>query len=710
MARFLIGLSLLALLALAALLVGPPPAEPGLGLAAVRNLHDAHGAHDADDAHNAHGDGVVDGHGDAHDAHDADDAHDAHEDEDHAHDALASDHGHGDGDHGDVCAASGHGHGDGDHVLGGDTIFEGHHGDVTTAADSARRLSGHGDDHEQVDPVSCAVMFVFFGSLVMGGAVTTLMRWNDPDIRMAANQMVSVSVSIFCAMTLFKMIEDLIFKQIIAGKEGRGLGITHLSYEVELVINAVIFPGLLASITWCCRRTYTNNQDLVTWFNVAKLLVPHIAGFSGFVLSAGFLNVVISKFSHYQSHSFLYVLSIFGLVLLIRLLCWGLHRLRQRAWYTENKVDAVAEADSGDSPRTQAQNSQRQHENSLHECTEAIEEGEDDVTAFVLSGALYSFFHYLMLSREGSGCSEYAACFHLVPSALPKTCEHEAIARAWIHYFCPALLAQIFTTCPCWQSNNALLKRVLRFLSMASGLLTSRLVHGMVVHCFFWMSDSKVTVYMGAAIFTTIMTMGLTFVFDQLADLLEGKAVNVPDLSGNDRGTAGDSISDAEAQEPLSSTGTAKESASRRKSYRRGAATRDDIGHRIAASTRGLISVFGLLVGLSWEAVFEVGEHDLVLFVNERMKERRLWNYEHPVVIEVTLSVAVLVCVVPVWAKHMIPLAEKDRAYHKRCIDEESKSETKDMFTFAILRSLWLSCCPVFKRVSFCKGRSAKAR
>ncbi|CAK0851798.1 unnamed protein product [Prorocentrum cordatum] len=273
-------------------------------------------------------------------------------------------------------------------------------------------------------------MFVFFGSLVMGGAVNSFMRWNDPDIRMAAHRMLSVSVSIFCAMTIFKMIEGFVFNQIVAGDPPRGLGIKELSHETHLGIDMALFPCFLASISWCCRSTYQNLKELHTWFNVAKLLVPHLAGFCGFVLSDSLIAVVLDYFSDGQSHDALFIIMILGLVLMIRLLCWLLHILRKRPWYSEEGVIDDAEEDGNDSPRTPAE----RHLHHLHECTEVIEEGEDDVTAFVLSGAMYSYLHYLTLSRPGVGCSEYAICFHLVPSRLPVTCVPDAVVSSWIHY------------------------------------------------------------------------------------------------------------------------------------------------------------------------------------------------------------------------------------------------------------------------------------
>ncbi|CAK0897127.1 unnamed protein product [Prorocentrum cordatum] len=50
---------------------------------------------------------------------------------------------------------------------------------------------------------------------------------------------------------------------------------------------------------------------------------------------------------------------------------------------------------------------------------------------------------------------------------------------------------------------------------------------------------------------------------------------------------------------------------------------------------------------------------------------------------------------------------EQDRAYHKACTDAEAKSETQYMLIRSLLWKLFLSCCSVWRRCSFCKGRRA---
>jgi hypothetical protein len=448
-----------------------------------------------------------------------------------------------------------------------------------------------------------------------------------------------------------------------------------LSHEAHLGIEIIIFSCFLVSITWCCRRTC--QEELGTWFNVSKLLLPHIAGFCGFVLSGEFIEVMIDHFEDDYSYEYVLVASILGLVIFIRLLCWAIHFWRRRPHYQDINVGEEL-WEGGESQITREQ-SKRNHDQRLERCTEAIEEGEDDVTAFVLSGALYGFIRYLALSRPGVGCSEHAATFQMVPGKLPETCVPRAVVRAWIHYSWPAVVALIFTTCPCWGTKRKMLQRVARFLSLSSGLLTCRLTLALVVHWFFWCTDSVVVVHLGAALFTTTLAVILTFVFDFLADRIEDKYI---ESLGPNMSTAGESASDAEAKQPLSSTSAAK-----RPKISRMATTRDDVGQHLATSTRALMSVFGLLVGLSWEAVFEQGEHVMVGFVNKEMMERGWWHYPHIVMLEIALTIAVLACVVPVWAKHFVPAAEKDRAYHKQCIEREAEGMS--------------SICHIFSRPSF---------
>merc|ERR1719343_757178 len=171
-------------------------------------------------------------------------------------------------------------------------------------------------------------------------------------------------------MTTFKMIESFIFEQIIAGEPPRGLGMKDVSHDVHLVINLIMFPCFMASITWCCRCTY--RKELDTWFRVAKLLVPHISGFSGFVLSDGFLSAVVEHVNKEEVPSAIFVALLIFLVIGIRLLCWAMHCWRQRSWYQDNFEREDSRADEeGDGEVVRTTSVARwNHENALEQCTE----------------------------------------------------------------------------------------------------------------------------------------------------------------------------------------------------------------------------------------------------------------------------------------------------------------------------------------------------
>merc|ERR1711920_674202 len=93
-------------------------------------------------------------------------------------------------------------------------------------------------------------------------------------------------------------------------------------------------------------------------------------------------------------------------------------------------------------------------------------------------------------------------------------------------------------------------------------------------------------------------------------------------------------------------------------------------------STRSFIGVFGLLVGLSWEAVFEAGNETLVAWISGRLREHNL--AEHKVILQACLTLLVLAAVLPGWAKYIVPRAERTKEFHKENIERE-KNETPVM-------------------------------
>merc|ERR1719424_2069751 len=196
-------------------------------------------------------------------------------------------------------------------------------------------------------------------------------------------------------MTIFKLIEVFIFQQLLAGQPPRGLGLKNVSHDVHLVINMIMFPCFMAAISWCCRCTY--RRELDTWFRVAKLLVPHITGFAGFVLSDGLLSVIVEHYHGHELSSSIFIAMLLGLFILIRLLCMVMRYWRQCSWFTDNLEREDPGEDQGPDVVRTTSAANWNHEHALEQCTEAIEEGEDDVTAFVMSGALYGFIRYNIL-------------------------------------------------------------------------------------------------------------------------------------------------------------------------------------------------------------------------------------------------------------------------------------------------------------------------
>jgi len=118
-----------------------------------------------------------------------------------------------------------------------------------------------------------------------------------------------------------------------------------------------------------------------------------------------------------------------------------------------------------------------------------------------------------------------------------------------------------------------------------------------------------------------------------------------------------------------------------------------------AAAARGFIGVFGLVVGLSWEEVFMVGNMTLSRWIGEygvnNLLERLKWptfHDDHLVFWQLLLTFTVIAIMVPGWAKHIIPRANMTKDKHKEEIEEEQKNE-KTMFNKSQRSRLWGRCC-----------------
>jgi len=458
--------------------------------------------------------------------------------------------------------------------------------------------------------------------------------------------------------------------------------------ELRGTIDMFIFTCSMASITWMCRKTfYPGDGDvgggLETWFNVCSYLIPHLTGFAGFELTKTILDVA---FEINEEGSLLFnILLLLMMLIVIRLMCHAMDALRKQKWYAEG-LD----------------------ETSQDELKEVIEEGEDEATAFIMSGALYGFANYYMISaidcsgEKDCGCTfEHTGELHLVAGKLPQGCDRNEVWRQWAICAIPAVLILVLATygpvyerltC-CGAGYADTFKRAVGNLKRICGMLTCRLVLGMVIHWTYWRFDNKAAVHMFTALFTTTLAIFLTFWLDSVADVLEKKETDEADPDPAEAGRGAEE-SDPLAANAVITPGTQKTISSHLFTGATAAMNVDanQAKAHLATSTRGLIGIFGLLVGLSWEAVFDEGEKDLVRYINESLLERKYFTHSHTVMLHLCFTFTILLVVVPNWGKYVIPLAKKDRKYHQDCIDAEAKEEAR------------LSMCSKEVRLKLCQS------
>jgi hypothetical protein len=119
----------------------------------------------------------------------------------------------------------------------------------------------------------------------------------------------------------------------------------------------------------------------------------------------------------------------------------------------------------------------------------------------------------------------------------------------------------------------------------------------------------------------------------------------------------------------------------------------------VRAATRGFIGVFGLLLGLGWEEVFEHGNKHLTEWIDKEIVVRTPIHTHHPVLYQIALTSFVLWALIPSWAKHVIPRTNMTKEEHKNAMEAEETHEhaTKSALLHpaqrAQLRARFFCCC-----------------
>ncbi|CAK0824382.1 unnamed protein product, partial [Prorocentrum cordatum] len=501
-------------------------------------------------------------------------------------------------------------------------------------------------EHEEMSSVDIAVLVMFFGGAILGRCGQMFLSYPDADVRVSANRMFCVAVSIFIAMTIWSLCHSFLVHQLIPSPFPRGLAILDevMQQRAELFIMVCLFAGLWILISLFCH--WTGDSKLREWRGAAKTLTPHVCGFAG-------ANVVMRCMVLAHAWAGMMGVAVAGVTTCgVLLLCMAAtEAMRQQRCYTETLS-----------------------EQEQHECLEAAMEGEDEAAAFITSAVLL-------------GTS--AVAFHMGNCDVEEhvgNIEHTHCVQACMKVLM-YLLAPLIIVFPCAANSKlcgsctgrSMFQRSARNVKVIMAMTISRALLYVTRSTFEGMIDQSAVAQLSTAIVVSLSAIILTIAFDSIADRLEKKAVEEgPDTRVMDGNSDSEDLPECPGNvcSPLSG----------------GASPSKAAVQHLMFSTRNFIGVFGLLVGLSWEAVFEAGNKTLVTWINDQIHADGMGD--HKVILQTCLTLLVLGVVLPGWAKYLVPLAERTKEFHNSNIEHE-KDTTPVMCDRRTLRMLVRrgACC-----------------
>jgi ABC-type multidrug transport system fused ATPase/permease subunit len=333
----------------------------------------------------------------------------------------------------------------------------------------------------------------------------------------------------------------------------------------------------------------------------------------------------------------------------------------------------------------------------LEEVEDESEEGEDEALAFIFSGVIFRWFEHVIELQIG--CKETKIDLLVGKSHEVQNCDgaHMAEYLGLIMVALMIVLLVVSNSLLFTNFNKRTLKhRAMRTLKTFIGMLVSRVLLGMVMRYL----DARISLETVAELLTaltvTVFAIMLTFTFDLIADRLEERIMERALKQELD-----ETRSRTSAAIDEDSDGSSQSAEQIMCGQSDGRLTEQQIVEHLSSSTRGLVGVFGLLVGLAWEEVFVMGNETLVAEIDLVMRQSHITQLSHKVILQTFLTFLVLLVMLPGWAKYIVPYAAKGKNFHEKIINDEQISAPK-MFNRDTLSMLFSRCC------GCCGGFSAK--
>eukprot|EP00927_Polykrikos_kofoidii_P016904 TRINITY_DN17676_c0_g1_i1.p1 TRINITY_DN17676_c0_g1~~TRINITY_DN17676_c0_g1_i1.p1 ORF type:complete len:700 (+),score=118.44 TRINITY_DN17676_c0_g1_i1:144-2243(+) len=511
---------------------------------------------------------------------------------------------------------------------------------------------GFQPEETEVTAVTWTISVMLFGFLLMNMSLLYLVHVQDENIRSYIYNIISVTISIFCSVLLNQAAFSFFLQGFLPSPFPIGLGL-EVGFWAKLAVGVTFFVVSFTSITLLCVK-FRYRQDLLY---AVKTIVAHLNAFAGIFTFGEIQQELPFKKSLSMCFSILLVAQV------LLLTCRCVSDAVRRKGFAALSAAALA-----------AKTYQRAEEDlplrsesapPMHNWVAEAEEAEDEAAVLILS--------FLAIQ---------CVCF-CVAGQLPTMEGEEPVYIQWEvqALFFVAMLFLVILLAATWirasRKAQGYMKRMTKnghnFISMSMCWCLQRMTEWQME---LWLKDEKHLAGVLAAFATTVLSVLIILVLDAIADRLRDLNVEAPvDASADAVSNAGSHTGGGRVSTPVTTRSRSTRASRGTATGRRGRLftnfsvqdVRDQ--RQWEKAIRTIIAGFGLLVGLSWDKAFDVADITIV--------EGMPLLSKNPVSSRILIAIALVCFVLPAWLKFIVPMAVKDEAELKECIELEIEAQRR---------------------------------
>lgn len=480
---------------------------------------------------------------------------------------------------------------------------------------------------EKLNPVTMTVSTLLFGFLVFDIVLLYLVNYRDSHVRSSIYNMISATVSIFCAVLMNQAVRSFFLEQILPSPFPRGFHIK-VQLREEVLVGALLFVTTFATTNWLCWRW----RDHTRLVHAVEGIGSHLVAFAGVAFFGHLLDQAES--------SLFWMMAVIAFAVIALLACRDIAARVRNNWDDAAKHVSYSEmpalTEAGDLSLGPTVTTRAHH--NMREWSHAIVEAEDEATSIILSFLVVQTFAQteagMMPPVEGPGSQ----------TQMPHN---------WSHIVSMLYLAGVFLLCLAASAifansdheNNAGESFRQRVVKCSRGFFANGMSWCMLWVCTWsineahWFQDAHLY-FVSTAFVLSAICVAVVIVLDKLADNLESRSGESTSMAGQVSSEADLDDHEIEKEEQTAQTYLKK-------------LLMNETGKGLSnlnQSLRTVIHALGLVVGLSWEKAFDMA-HEAIIEGSPLE--------DHRVIAKGAMALGTFVFVIPAWQRYLLPMAKK---------------------------------------------------